>query len=149
LILDDVILILDCPVTVRLLTEAKSRVLYADNEIMELRLFNIPLYILVSPVVPMMSRLSPSDIETKPASFPITIAFSAFNNKSFPIAGLLDRTFVKTVEKVEVADPPPPLVGRGRPLKVTALMSPKEMVDGALRLIVFVEIFILVARRLR
>jgi hypothetical protein len=129
--LDDEILILDCPVTVRLLTEAKSRVLYAENEMMELRLFNIPLYILVSPVVPMMSRLSPSDIETKPASFPITIAFSAFNNRSFPIAGLLDRTFVKTVEKVEVTDPPPPpLVGRGRPLKVTALISPAQMVEG-------------------
>jgi hypothetical protein len=132
LILDDEILILDCPVTVRLLTEVKSRVLYAENEMMELRLFNTSLYILVSPLVPIMSRLSPSDIETKPASFPITIAFSAFNNRSFPIAGLLDRTFVKTVEKVEVTDPPPPppLVGRGRPLKVTALMSPEQMVEG-------------------
>jgi hypothetical protein len=51
------------------------------------------------------------------------------------MAGLLDRICVKTVEKVEVTLPPPPLVGRGRPLKVTALMSPEQIVDGVKRLI--------------
>ena len=66
-------------------------------------------------------------------------------NKSFPIAGLLDRMFVKTVEKVEVTDPlpPPPLVGRGSPLKVVALMSPEQMVDGVKRLILDDVILIL------
>jgi hypothetical protein len=38
LILDDVRLILDCPVTVRLLRESKSKVLYAVNAIREFKL---------------------------------------------------------------------------------------------------------------
>jgi hypothetical protein len=83
----------------------------------------------VPPAPPWTSRIPPREIEVAPVSFN-TIAFAALIFKSLLMAGLLDRICVKTVEKVEVTLPPPPLVGRGRPLKVTALMSPEQMVEG-------------------
>ena len=84
LILDDVRLMLDCPVTVRLLRESKSRVLYAVSSINWFKLLKPAVCISTVPVAgPVISRLVPREIVVSPVSFN-TIAFAALINRSFP-----------------------------------------------------------------